>query len=130
MSGGRPSTYDPAFCDRVIDWGKQGKSKAWMAAELGVHRDTVNEWERVHPEFSDAITRALLYSQQWWEDMGQDNLLADRFQASMWSRSMAARFPHEWREKMAHVGGEDTDPAIQHKVTRIELVAAEHDRKS
>lgn len=70
-----------------------------MAAELGVHRDTVNEWERVHPDFSDAITRALLYSQQWWEDIGQDNLSADRFQASMWSRSMAARFPAEWREK-------------------------------
>lgn len=123
MPGGRPSAYDPEFCDLVIKWGKQGKSKAWMAAELGVHRDTVNEWERVHPEFSDAITRALLYSQQWWEDAGQSGLYLDKFNASVWSRSMGARFPAEWREKTAHVGGDETDPAINMKVTRIELVA-------
>jgi hypothetical protein len=70
-----------------------------MAAELGVNRDTLNEWQRVHPEFSVAITRAVLYSQQWWEDEGQSNLRSDRYQASMWSRSMAARFPDDWREK-------------------------------
>ena len=99
MTAGRPSSYNPDYCDRVIEWGKLGKSKAWMAAELGVHRDTINEWERVHPEFSDAITRALLHSQQWWEDIGQNALFADRFQAAVWSRSMGARFPKEWREK-------------------------------
>lgn len=98
MPAGRPSTYDPAYCEAVIEYGKRGKSKTWMASELNVHRDTINEWERVHPEFSDAMTRALQFSQRWWEDAGQNGMVADKFNSSVWSRSMAARFPEEWRE--------------------------------
>ena len=42
---GRPSTYNPEFCERVIEYGKQGKSITWMAAELGVHKDSLYEWQ-------------------------------------------------------------------------------------
>jgi hypothetical protein len=94
----RPTEYDPSYCDKVIEFGRMGKSKTWMAAELGVTKQTVLNWEKVHPEFFDAMTRALQYSQQWWEDKGQENIEKPVFQASMWSRSMAARFPDEWRE--------------------------------
>ena len=100
---GRPSEYRPEFCEQVIEYGSRGKSVAWMAAELGVSRECIYEWARVHPEFSDAITQAKLKSQRWWEDMGQDNMLLPPGQgtmnASIWSRSMAARFPEDWREK-------------------------------
>ena len=98
MTAGRPSTYDPSHCERVIELGKRGKSVAVMAAQLDVHKDTIYEWMRVHPEFSDAIKRALTYSQEWWEDAGQNALQQTNFQGSMWSRSMAARFPADWRE--------------------------------
>jgi hypothetical protein len=94
----RPTTYDPAYCDRVVEYGKQGKSVAWIAAELEVHKDTLYEWVKVHPEFSDAMTRARLESQRWWEDAGQTGMLTPGFGASVWSRSMAARFPDDWRE--------------------------------
>lgn len=96
---GRPSTYDPAYCDQVIEYGKQGKSVAWMAAEIGVHKDTIYEWAKVHPAFSDSLTRARLESQRWWEDAGQSGMVAPGFNASIWSRSMAARFPEDWREQ-------------------------------
>jgi hypothetical protein len=98
----RPTTYDPTYCDRVVEYGKAGKSVAWIAAELDVHKDTIYEWMKVHPEFSDAMTRARLHAQKWWEDAGQDGLLMKpgegSFNASVWSRSMAARFPEDWRE--------------------------------
>lgn len=96
---GRPTDYRPEFCERVIDWGAQGKSRTWICSELGVVRQTVRTWEGLYPDFLAAMERAMVLSQRWWEDKGQENIQAERFQASMWSRSMAARFPDEWREK-------------------------------
>jgi transposase len=99
----RPSIYQQEYCEQVIEYGKQGKSVAWMAAELGVCKQTLHNWTEQYPEFLDAFTRAKLESQRWWEDAGQNNMLmaqgAGTFNASVWSRSMAARFPEDWREK-------------------------------
>lgn len=82
---GRPTVYDPKFCDEVIKYFdiephfetpvittyKDGSTKeeiklipsdlptlAGFAVRIGVHRDTVDEWRRVHKEFSDAIKYA------------------------------------------------------------------------
>lgn len=107
----RPSEYKPEFCESVIEWGKGGKSLAWMAAELDVSRECLYEWMRVHPEFSDAMDRARQHSQRWWEDAGQTGMLAPGFNASIWSRSMAARFPDDWREqKGVELTGKDGGP--------------------
>jgi len=97
--GGRPSKYDPSFCERVIAYGAAGKSVAYMAAKIGVARNTLElNWPAAHPEFAEALEQARLESQAWWEDHGQDNLTTPGFSASAWSRSMAARFPNDWRE--------------------------------
>ncbi len=98
-AGGRPTDYRPEYCDKVVEWGKEGKSKAWMCAELDIVDQTMRNWGEAHPEFLDAITRGLKHSQKWWEDKGQSSLDKAGFQASVWSRSMAARFPEDWREK-------------------------------
>ena len=108
MPAGRPSKYDPAFCETVIELGKAGKSVAYIATELDVCKDTIYQWAKEHPEFSDALTRASLWSQRWWEDKGQDGMEQQGFNASVWSRSMAARFPHDWREvKGTELTGKD-----------------------
>lgn len=96
---GRPSKYDPSFCDRVLEFGREGKSVAYMAAKLGVARNTLElNWPAAHPEFAEALGQARLESQAWWEDFGQDNLTTTGFAASAYIRSMAARFPNDWRE--------------------------------
>lgn len=99
---GRPTSYDPGYCELVINYGGQGKSRAWIAAQLGVVPATVDNWEKAHPEFLGAMTRAKVLEQQWWEDVGQTCLVMEvgkSFSQSTWSRSMAARFPKDWREK-------------------------------
>lgn len=113
---GRPTKYRPSFCNDVIEWGKLGKSKAWMCASLDISYRTMLDWEAANPDFSQALTRAEMHSQQWWEDAGQDSLKAAVFQSSVWSRSMAARFPKQWREKTAHVGGDEGDQPIKQEV--------------
>ena len=96
---GRPLTYQPAFCEAVIELGKQGKSLAYMAGSLGVTRECVYEWMRNYPEFSDAMSVARLYSQQWWEDAGQNALYAAGFNTGVWAKSMSCRFPDDWRDQ-------------------------------
>lgn len=96
---GRPSLYKPEYCQRVIDLGKEGASVVEMACELGVVRSTLYQWESEHPEFSDAFTRARQWAQVWWEKAGKTGMQAPGFNGSVWSRSMAARFPADYTEK-------------------------------
>lgn len=106
MPGGRPTDYRIEYCDNVIEWGKLGKSRAWIAAELDITVKTLHSWELANPEFLIAMDRSRVKSQQWWEDAGQGGMERQGFGASIWSRSMAARFPDDWREKQTqeHTG--------------------------
>ena len=98
-AGGRPSDYRPEFCGQVIELGKMGKSVTQMACALDVAKSTLYLWEQNIPEFSDALTRARQWSQDWWESKGQGGLDSGGFNASLWSRSMAARFPEDYTER-------------------------------
>ena len=104
MPAGRPTDYRPEYCERVIELGRLGMSVVEMAADIGVARNTLEQlWPAANPEFLQALTHARECSQAWWESMGRVNLLmppqSGSFNASVWSRSMAARFPNDWREK-------------------------------
>lgn len=55
MPAGRPSKYDPAYCDSVVEVMATGLSLTAFAGEIGVHRGTINEWMEVHPEFSESV---------------------------------------------------------------------------
>lgn len=57
-AGGRPSEYKAAYCKEVRDYMGSGYSLTAFAGKIGVSRDTVYEWEKTKPEFSDAIKRA------------------------------------------------------------------------
>lgn len=118
---GRPTDYLPEHCERVIELGREGKSVVQMACELDVHKDTLYEWAKVHPEFSDAFTRAKQWSQYWWESKGQTGLETSGFNASLWSRSMAARFPDDYTERQKReVTGKDGGPVEQtHRIERV-----------
>ena len=110
---GRPTGYSTDLCGKVIEWGSLGKSRAWMAGKIGVSYQTLLNWERDHQDFFDALARAEMMAQMHWEDQGHDNLTNREFQSSVWSRSMAARFPKMWREKHAVVGGDEGDNPVK-----------------
>ena len=98
---GAPTKYDPAMCAKVIELGEIGASIAEMAYECGVCRNTLKTWRKEYPDFLTALTRAELASQVWWEKKGRAGMEADKFNSAVWSRSMAARFPDDWREVKA-----------------------------
>lgn len=120
---GRPSSYKPEYCEAVIEAGRRGKSVAWMASQLDVNKDTIYEWAKVHADFSDALARARAHAQAWWEDKGQAGMETPGFGASVWSRSMAARFPDDWREKNETALTGPNGGPVQVEAIAIEMVS-------
>ena len=107
----RPSLYDPAYCDKVIELGATGASIDEMAYEIGVSDNTLRNWADEHEEFFNAFTRAKQASLVWWERAGREGMMANNISAPIWSRSMAARFPDKWREvKGTELTGKDGAP--------------------
>ncbi len=66
---GRPTKYEPRFCDEVVADMAKGYSLTAFAGLIGVNKDTLNEWMAVHPEFSDAVTRAKAARLRNWEEV-------------------------------------------------------------
>ena len=123
MPAGRPSSYDPAYCERVLELGEQGCSVVEMAADIGVARTTLERlWPEQYPEFMQALEQARLKSQAWWEKTGRYGMISNNISAPIWSRSMSARFPADWREvKGTELTGANGGP-IETNVKRIERV--------
>lgn len=128
MAGGRPTVYEESMCEVVIALGKEGKSVAQMASALGVSKQALCEWTHKHEEFGDAIRLAKTHSQCWWEDVGQNNLIGNKdapFQGNVWSRSMSARFPDDWREnKGVELTGADGGAVKTESKLLVEFVKA------
>ena len=107
---GRPTKYDPAFCEIAIELGRQGKSRESIAANLNVSWNTLNIWAETHPEFLEALNNAKTLEQDYWEDLGLRYIVeapgGSKLNSAVWGRSMAARFPQKWRDnsKMEVVG--------------------------
>ena len=114
---GRPSKYDPAFCERVIALGKLGKSIEQIACDLDVGTKTIYNWRDQHEEFLHALDMAREFEQNWWETVAQTHMIeeqgAAKLNASIWSRSMAARFPKKYRESTKQeITGADGAPLL------------------
>jgi transposase len=67
LSGGRPTKYDPAFCEIVETEMANGLSLGAVAGILRVARSTINEWMEHYPEFSEAVSRAKAGRLLHWE---------------------------------------------------------------
>jgi len=106
MPAGRPTKYKPEFCKTVLAVGEEGGWLSEMAEACDVCRSTMDNWAAEHPEFLEALTRAKQKAQVWFERTGRTGLFADRFNAALWSKQMAARHPGEYseRQKLEHTG--------------------------
>jgi transposase len=118
MPAGRPTDYDPAFCEDVIRLGRQGKSIEQIAYRLFVAVSTMYKWRDEHPEFSEALAAAKEYEQAYWEDLADSHIVetkdGPRLNATIWSRSMAARFPKKYREQVKQeITGANDAPLLQ-----------------
>jgi hypothetical protein len=117
---GRPSKYDPAYCDQVIELGKEGKSRWQICSILNIGYHNMNAWEGAHEDFRRALEQARLDSLCYWEELAQNHMIENpggpKLNTGLWSRSMAARFPAEYREnsKVEVTGKNDGPIEVDH----------------
>jgi len=117
---GRPTKYDPAYCERVIELGKQGKSRWQIASELGITPTNLANWEIAHEDFQRALSIARLDALAYWEEMAHLHMIetpgGPKLNTGLWSRSMAARFPEQYREnsKVELTGKNDGPVQVEH----------------
>lgn len=101
MSAGRPTSYDPKYCEQIIEHMKKGKSILSFAKLINTGRETLHGWARENKEFSDAMKLAKDYCEAWWEEQGEEGLWENpgerKISAAMFKWNTAARFG--WREK-------------------------------
>jgi len=115
----RPTKYDPAMCERVIEFGRDGYSRAEMAAGLDITRATMATYEAEHPEFLNAVAMAHDLSLAWWEAKPRTNLTTPGFQSSLWSKSMSGRFPSEPYRERHEVAGPNGGAIPIERVERV-----------
>ena len=101
---GRPTNYKSTYCQQVIDLGKQGKSYEQIASMLNIGLRTLFTWRDMHAEFQHALSDAKTFEMAFWEDLAQSYLIeaknAPKLNSGLWSRSMAARFPSKYSERI------------------------------
>ena len=120
---GQPSKYRPEYCEQVIEHCREGKSFASFAASIEVSRETIHEWRRVHPKFSDACARAATAAQTWWEEKCQGNVSDRNFNSRLAEFMMSARF-EDYRPSAQRIEltGANGTPLIGRSLTRDELL--------
>lgn len=116
MTVGRPSDYDPAFCERAVEFLADGFSIAAFAGEIGVARSTVYKWIDEHPEFSDAVKTGQAKAILWWERRNRDFALTGDGNATAIIFGLKNRASDEWRDKV------ETEHSGSMRVERVERV--------
>ena len=97
MKIGRPTKYEPEFCDIVVEKMSEGASIEELPLYLGVSKFTIYHWIKQNESFSDAIKEGVALSEAWWREKGRKNLENDKFSATLWYMNMKNRFG--WADK-------------------------------
>lgn len=67
MPAGRPTAYDPKYCQMLIDHMESGLSFESFGAIVHTCRATLYNWCETHKEFLDAKSQGQVRSQHFWE---------------------------------------------------------------
>lgn len=121
LPAGRPSKYKPEYCQLIIEHMEKGYSLESFGAIAEVCKDTLFEWQKVHPEFKEAVDIGYAKSLLWWEKAGMQGMLglpvpykdadgkvkmSDKgINASVYALQMANK--HKWRTGREDITSDD-----------------------
>ena len=116
---GRPTDYKPEYVQKLYDYFSEPpyktvtktrvingekieteseeatdfKSLAGFAVSIGVHRETLLEWSKLYPDFSDAYRMAKSFQENWMSVNGPKDLVNSQFTIFL------AKNVLDWRDK-------------------------------
>jgi len=124
---GRPTKYDPAYCDQIVEFCAGGYSLTAFAGHLGISRSTINEWAGAHSEFSEALkiakASAALALEQDAARIRQEG--GGPGAAVLVIFGLKNFAPDDWKDKQRHeISGPDGGPIETSTVSAREIIAA------
>lgn len=96
---GRPTKYEPKYCEMLVQHMAEGASMTSFAAEIDVARSTLNEWAAQFPEFSEAIKRGKAKCAAWWERIARTNAVTGNGNATLVVFGLKNMAAEDWRDK-------------------------------
>lgn len=108
-SPGQPTKYDSKYCDMIEDYLANGGIMEAFGATIGVHRETVFEWRKKHPEFSEACKKGRSLSLEHWRKVGYEAMMGEnpKFNVVIWIFFM--KNIHGWKDKVEFQESEDIE---------------------
>lgn len=107
---GRPSKWDPVFCEMLISHMAEGYSFKSFGGVIDVTEETLHQWKKEKPEFSESYRRGKLKSLLEWEKIGKEglyeivqkdkdgNINRLKMNARVWETNMRNRFNWDRKE--------------------------------
>jgi hypothetical protein len=122
---GRPTSYRQEYCARVVELMAEGRSLEGCAHLLGVHPDSLYEWQRRHPEFSVAVRAGRAAATAYWESRLIDvaNGAPGNAQAIQWALRNRSRSESGWdndRQRLEHSGPDGAPLQVEARATVID----------
>lgn len=117
---GRPTDYEPVYCDLFKEELKKGKTMAQVSMALNVPWSTITNWRNAHPEFMTAIEDGLVWSESAFTEQTKNLWVGEHVNTRL--IELHARNCYKWstkdKDNVLVVGSGVTDDAIA-KVSQI-----------
>lgn len=119
MPAGRPTDYDPSYCEKLIAHMTMGLSFESFAATINTHRATLYDWVQKFPEFDDAKKKGIEKSLLWHEAHGNKSIAGGNknFNSTAWIFAMKNKF--RWADRVVHEGDEDKPIQLAYDPTKL-----------
>lgn len=103
------SKFKTKFCSMLMEHMRDGLSYASFAGVAGVCRDTLYEWEKLHPDWASTKKLAWELCRLYWDKKARDCPGKDMFSIG---KNLENRFPDQW-------GSKARDPLLKDKSVRF-----------
>jgi hypothetical protein len=117
---GRPSKYDPKFCEIAVQYLSEGYSVTALAGHIGVARSTVFKWADENAEFSDSLRTGQALAAKWWENQLREIVQGGQGNATAAIFGVKNRSREEWKDKHeTEITGPDGGPVQIQEIKRL-----------
>lgn len=96
------SSYDPKFCQELIDCLAKGYSVKGFAGKIGRNKDTIFTWLKQFPDFAEAYGIAQAKSAYFWETGYIEFAQTGKGNAAAFIFALKNRASEEWSDKIVN----------------------------
>lgn len=111
---GRPTDYKEEYCEMLIEHMSKGYSYTTFAAIVDCNLDTLYNWEKLNPTFSEAKKIAFNKCQIFWERLAIENTMTTKnggLNTGLWIFNMKNRF--KWTDRVEVEAGDESKKLIK-----------------